>query len=62
MKFSDVWTGTYVTFVKEKEKGEIYAWGLNNYYQLGMKRQNKDDYYMKKVTKILEMNGSKEFI
>ena len=52
MKFSDVWTGTYVTFVKEKEKGEIYAWGLNNYYQLGMDGKNKDDYYMKKVKKI----------
>ena len=24
-----------MTFAKEKETGDIYAWGLNNYYQLG---------------------------
>ena len=34
-KFSDIWTGQYMTFAKEKETGDIYAWGLNNYYQLG---------------------------
>lgn len=34
-KFEDVWTGTYVTYAKEKDSGSIYAWGLNNYYQLG---------------------------
>lgn len=34
-KFSDVWAAAYVTFAKEKESGDIYAWGLNNYYQLG---------------------------
>ena len=34
-KFCDVWTGQYMTFAKEKDTGEIYAWGLNNYYQLG---------------------------
>ncbi|XP_055956186.1 regulator of chromosome condensation [Patella vulgata] len=34
-KFSDVWTGQYATFVEEKETGDIYGWGLNNYYQLG---------------------------
>ena len=34
-KFSDVWAAAYVTFAKEKETGDIYAWGLNNYYQLG---------------------------
>lgn len=33
--FSDVWAGTYDTFVQLKETGEIYGWGLNNYYQLG---------------------------
>ena len=35
IKFCDIWTGQYCTFAKEKDKGEIYAWGLNNYYQLG---------------------------
>lgn len=34
--FSDVWAGTYDTFVQLKETGEIYGWGLNNYYQLGL--------------------------
>lgn len=34
-QFSDIWAGQYVTFAKEKETGEIYAWGLNNYFQLG---------------------------
>ncbi|GFN79071.1 regulator of chromosome condensation-like [Plakobranchus ocellatus] len=35
-QFSDVWAGPYVTFAKEKETGDIYAWGLNNYFQLGL--------------------------
>ncbi|KAH9523591.1 Regulator of chromosome condensation [Bulinus truncatus] len=34
-QFSDVWAGTYTTFAKDKDTGDIYAWGLNNYYQLG---------------------------
>ncbi|XP_041357902.1 regulator of chromosome condensation-like [Gigantopelta aegis] len=35
--FSDVWTAQYATYAQEKDSGEIYAWGLNNYYQLGFK-------------------------
>ncbi|XP_013410879.1 regulator of chromosome condensation [Lingula anatina] len=34
--FSDIWAGTYVTFAQIKQSGEIYGWGLNNYYQLGV--------------------------
>uniref|UniRef100_A0A2C9JH32 RCC1-like domain-containing protein n=2 Tax=Biomphalaria glabrata TaxID=6526 RepID=A0A2C9JH32_BIOGL len=34
-QFSDVWAGSYTTFAKDKETGDIYSWGLNNYYQLG---------------------------
>uniref|UniRef100_A0A0B6Z548 RCC1-like domain-containing protein n=1 Tax=Arion vulgaris TaxID=1028688 RepID=A0A0B6Z548_9EUPU len=34
-QFSDVWTGQYMTFAKDKDNGDIYAWGLNNYFQLG---------------------------
>merc|ERR1719204_1733708 len=34
-KFSDVWAGQYSSYAKEKETGDIYAWGLNNYSQLG---------------------------
>ncbi|XP_053395077.1 regulator of chromosome condensation-like isoform X2 [Mercenaria mercenaria] len=33
--FSDIWAGQYITFAKEKNTGEIYGWGLNNYFQLG---------------------------
>ncbi|PAA54215.1 hypothetical protein BOX15_Mlig003874g1 [Macrostomum lignano] len=33
--FTDVWAGAYVSFAKSAKKGAIYAWGLNNYYQLG---------------------------
>ncbi|XP_048256048.1 regulator of chromosome condensation-like [Haliotis rufescens] len=35
VQFSDIWTGQYMTFAQEKDTGDIYAWGLNNYYQLG---------------------------
>ncbi|BFZ00162.1 hypothetical protein BsWGS_03200 [Bradybaena similaris] len=35
-QFSDVWTSQYTTFAKDKETGDIYSWGLNNYYQLGV--------------------------
>ncbi|VDI14481.1 regulator of chromosome condensation [Mytilus galloprovincialis] len=34
-RFSDIWAGQYVTFAKEKESGDIYSWGLNNYFQIG---------------------------
>lgn len=34
-KYSDIWTGQYVTYCEVKGTGEIFAWGLNNYYQLG---------------------------
>lgn len=32
----DVWAIGYGTFVKSFSKGDIYAWGLNNYSQLGI--------------------------
>lgn len=42
LKFADVWCGQYVTFAKAKDGGDIYAWGLNNYFQLGIPdMQNK---------------------
>ena len=31
----DIWTGSYCTFVRAKETGFIYVFGLNNYNQLG---------------------------
>lgn len=33
-KFHNVWTGSYVTYALTTT-GEVYSWGLNNYYQLG---------------------------
>ncbi|KAJ9585284.1 hypothetical protein L9F63_002914, partial [Diploptera punctata] len=38
-EFEDVWAGSYCTFAKEKSKGEIYVFGLNNYNQLGLEEQ-----------------------
>lgn len=35
VRFCNIWTGSYYTFAKDKDTGDIYAWGLNNYYQLG---------------------------
>lgn len=33
--FDDVFAGQYMSYGREKDTGSIYAWGLNNYYQLG---------------------------
>ncbi|CAL4061856.1 unnamed protein product, partial [Meganyctiphanes norvegica] len=33
--FDDVWAGGLATFVRVKDTGEVYAFGLNNYNQLG---------------------------
>lgn len=33
--FDDVYAGQYMSYAREKDTGSIYAWGLNNYYQLG---------------------------
>lgn len=35
LEFADIWAGTYCTFAKEYHKGDIYVFGLNNYYQIG---------------------------
>lgn len=37
IEFDDIWAGTYCTFAKEYEKGDVYVFGLNNYYQIGLK-------------------------
>ncbi|XP_046663779.1 regulator of chromosome condensation-like isoform X2 [Homalodisca vitripennis] len=36
LEFDQIWTGAYCTFVREKEKGKIFVFGLNNYKQLGL--------------------------
>lgn len=33
--FDDVWAGGLTTFARARETGYIYAFGLNNYNQLG---------------------------
>jgi alpha-tubulin suppressor-like RCC1 family protein len=33
--FDDIYAGQYMSYAREKNTGFIYAWGLNNYYQLG---------------------------
>ena len=33
--FDGVWAGGENTFARDKNTGHIYAWGLNNYNQLG---------------------------
>ncbi|ELT90046.1 hypothetical protein CAPTEDRAFT_159495 [Capitella teleta] len=33
-KFTDVWTGGWTSFAKT-DTGDIYSWGLNNYFQIG---------------------------
>jgi len=37
---SDVWSGQYGTYAQESGSGAIYAWGLNNHYQLGFNDKN----------------------
>lgn len=35
IEIDSVWTGSYATFVRAKDTGLIYVFGLNNYNQLG---------------------------
>ncbi|KAK4873366.1 hypothetical protein RN001_015395 [Aquatica leii] len=37
LHFDDVWAGTYATFAKVAGQNNIYVFGLNNYYQIGLK-------------------------
>ncbi|CAH0545761.1 unnamed protein product [Brassicogethes aeneus] len=36
LHFDNIWTGTYGTFCKVANKDDVYVFGLNNYYQLGL--------------------------
>ena len=36
VKFDRIWAGEYSSFAREGQNGNIYAWGLNNYIQLGI--------------------------
>jgi len=35
VKFSDVFAGSFCTYALRKDSDDVYAWGLNNYGQLG---------------------------
>ncbi|XP_014661441.1 PREDICTED: regulator of chromosome condensation-like [Priapulus caudatus] len=36
IQFDKIWAGQYVTFARSKASGDVYAFGLNNYCQLGL--------------------------
>ena len=42
IKFDDCWTGSYCTFARTKKTKEIFACGLNNYYQLNIDPKGND--------------------
>lgn len=39
LHFDNIWGGTYATFAKVNESDDIYVFGLNNYYQIGLKSE-----------------------
>lgn len=39
LHFDNIWAGTYATFAKVNEKDDIYVFGLNNFYQIGLKSE-----------------------
>ncbi|XP_078048631.1 regulator of chromosome condensation 1 [Augochlora pura] len=49
LEFSDIWAGTYCTFARENNSGDIYVFGLNNYYQIGLK--NPTTHFLPQVAK-----------
>lgn len=42
--FCNVWAGSYATFAQCRKTSAIYAWGLNNYNQLGV-NESKSSYF-----------------
>jgi len=41
-KVEAIWATTYGTFLKEHNTPNIYAFGLNNYHQLGLAKKSED--------------------
>ena len=37
-QIEDIWTTAYCTFLKMKESDNLIGFGLNNYFQLGIKK------------------------
>ena len=61
-KFKDIFSGSYHTFAVTKDDDDVYAWGLNNWGQLGT--GDTDNYFVPTVTeglsKIRKGSGSIE--
>lgn len=55
LKFKDIFCGSYCTFAIAKENNDVYAWGLNNYGQLGT-GDNENAYIPVKVDSLTEIN------
>jgi len=49
-RFDKIWTGEYSSFAREVQTGNIYAWGLNNYHQLGLPNHDETDVYISEPT------------
>ncbi|XP_017772383.1 PREDICTED: regulator of chromosome condensation isoform X2 [Nicrophorus vespilloides] len=49
LHFDNIWGGTYATFAKVANKDDIYVFGLNNYYQIGL--PNTVPQYLPKLSK-----------
>lgn len=60
IKFSDIFAGSFCTFALCRDSHDVYAWGLNNYGQLGS--GTTDNYFNPEIIKQLsilrEKNGS----
>lgn len=51
VKFADVFAGSFCTYALSRDTNEVYAWGLNNYGQLGS--GSTDSYFNPEVIKPL---------
>ncbi|KAJ8974377.1 hypothetical protein NQ317_001529, partial [Molorchus minor] len=49
LHFDNIWAATYGSFCKVANSSDIYVFGLNNYYQLGL--QSLTPQYMPKLSK-----------
>ena len=59
LKFKDVFCGSYCTFIVAKNSCDVYAWGLNNYGQLGT-GDNENAYDPVKLDSLTEINTDKD--
>lgn len=40
LAFDRVWAGSYTTFARLRDTGDVYGFGLNNFHQMGALREN----------------------